>query len=168
MERPNANNYQHKICQEAHKKAEDMGGKVTFLDFGKFRVESCSVSDKFYFVYNNEICDEDCRAVYCEKCKICIHRYICQCPEYAVKTAICKHIHAVALFEQRSESVSGSIDTLQQKSDDNILFIDEPTTSKMHYQSELIHFVEETEESKNPSVEFKRRREVYELFNNLF
>ncbi|XP_050310793.1 uncharacterized protein LOC126746526 isoform X4 [Anthonomus grandis grandis] len=32
VERPNANNYQHKICQSAHKKAEEMVGNNGFMD----------------------------------------------------------------------------------------------------------------------------------------
>lgn len=84
-ERPNANNYQHKITLKAHKEAEQMISKVEFLEVGKFKVRSCSYSDKFYFVSYNELCDEDCRAMYCNKCKICIHRYQCQCPEFVVK-----------------------------------------------------------------------------------
>lgn len=155
-ERPNANNYQHKVTTEAHKKAEQMIGNVEFTD-GKFKVQSCSVSGKFYFVLYNEVCD--CRAIYCNNCKICIHAYKCECPEYSVKTALCKHIHAVALFEQRSENVLGpsSDDDCE---DNDALCIVEPTTNQSKYQDELKYFMEEINSGQTSTIDFERRREV--------
>lgn len=45
-EKPNANSYHHKITVEAHKKAEEMNGKVEPSDVG-FKVQSCSVEDTY-------------------------------------------------------------------------------------------------------------------------
>ncbi|KAJ8915392.1 hypothetical protein NQ315_008279 [Exocentrus adspersus] len=155
-ERPNANNYQHKITLEAHKKAEQMNGKVELLsENDHFKVESCSVSGKYYFVSFNEVCDEECRAGYCTKCKICLHRYRCQCPENAVKTIICKHIHAVALFEQRSESVLGP----STSEEGNVLCIDEPSTSQICYQDDVSHFIQETRPH-TTTISFDDQREI--------
>ncbi|KAJ8909385.1 hypothetical protein NQ315_002853 [Exocentrus adspersus] len=57
-----------------------------------------------------------------------------ECPENAVKTIICKHIHAVALFEQRSESVLGP----STSEEGNVLCIDEPSTSQICYQDDIM------------------------------
>lgn len=159
-ERPSANSYQHRVNLEAHDRAENVvQHMVTRLDSGEFKVESSSTGDKYYIISYSELCDEGCRASYCEKCKICIHRFKCECSEYAVKTALCKHIHAVALIEKRSESVSGG------DSDDFNLCIDEPSTSKVQYQSEVDRFLEENEKKVNLNVpnDESSKREVPKL-----
>ncbi|XP_050311326.1 uncharacterized protein LOC126746948 isoform X2 [Anthonomus grandis grandis] len=160
MERPNANNYQHKICQSAHKKAEEMvgnNGNVSYSELGHFKARSFSDNHKLYCVNYNEVCDEDCRAMYCEKCKICKHKYNGDCPDYTVKSVMCKHIHAVALFEQRSEYVSGFMDEMQE---DNNLYVNEPSTSKTVYENEVNYFLDETENRMNVTIDFERKREI--------
>uniref|UniRef100_A0AAR5PBG9 RGS domain-containing protein n=1 Tax=Dendroctonus ponderosae TaxID=77166 RepID=A0AAR5PBG9_DENPD len=72
-ERPNANNYHHKVIVEAHKKAEQLMGHVQMIGCGKFEVQSGSENEKYYHVVSNEICDELCRLGYCNICKICLH-----------------------------------------------------------------------------------------------
>ncbi|XP_044749635.1 uncharacterized protein LOC123322613 [Coccinella septempunctata] len=140
-ERPNANNYQHKITVEAHKKAEQMNiSRIETHEFGYFKVPSSSVTNKFYVVSYKDICDYDCRAGFCDSCKVCIHRYVCECSENAVKSVLCKHIHAVSLLERRSESVLGS---RHSEDDRNNLIMDEPSGSKLRYQDELNHFMQE-------------------------
>jgi hypothetical protein len=155
-ERPNANNYQHRTTVMAHKKAEGLLNLVQAVEFGKFQVKSSTAGEKFYMVCYNELCDEDCN-----KCKTCIHKYACGCPEYSVKTALCKHIHAVALYEKgsmesvlgRSESVSGIAN--DENSNDS-LHIQEPTTSKNRYQNELSEYLND---SGNNDVTIIRKRE---------
>jgi hypothetical protein len=41
---------------------------------------------------------------------------MCECPEFSVKNALCKHIHAVALYERRSESISALLNTKEKNS----------------------------------------------------
>lgn len=158
-ERPNADNYQHKITMQAHAKAEEMKDLVESVEFGKFKMKSSS-GEKFYIISYNELCDEECRRVYCNECKICIHRYICECPEYAVKTSLCKHIHAVVLYERRSGSVAGLLDTAEQEKS---LEGKEPTTSKMRYQDELGQYLNEVCEDQkkdNELISLERNRDV--------
>jgi hypothetical protein len=76
----------------AHKKAEGLLNLIQAVEFGKFQVKSSTAGEKFYMVCYNELCDEDCRNVYCNKCKTCIHKYAGECIECSVKTALCKHI----------------------------------------------------------------------------
>ncbi|KAJ8909949.1 hypothetical protein NQ315_004016 [Exocentrus adspersus] len=161
-ERPNSNNYQHKITMESHKKAEHMSDMVETSECG-FKVQSCSEKDKYYLVYYNELCDKDCRTGYCNKCKLCLHRYKSQCPENTIKSVICKHIHAVALFEVRSKSVlgSGNID-MSDKND--ILYIDEPSSSQLHYQNDVTNFIQENSiKQEHKPLNFDERREVQAL-----
>jgi hypothetical protein len=59
----------------------------------------------------------------------------CECPDFSVKNALCKHIHAVALYERRSESISALLNTEEEKNSEKDLCIEEPSTSKMNYTS---------------------------------
>lgn len=149
-ERPNANNYQHKITVEAHKRAEQMNiSRIQTLESGYFKVPSCSEVNKFYMVSYKDICDYDCRAGFCDSCKVCIHRYQCECPENAVKKVLCKHIHAVSLLEWRSESVVGNPHSEDVNSD---LIMHEPSGSNLRYQDELNHFMQEIQNNRNKTL----------------
>lgn len=113
MERPHSNTYQDRLVIKAHKRAETMRTnniEVLEVGFGEFKVKS-SESDNFYKICYNELCETECKTSYCKICKVCIHRYTCDCPEYAIKTTICKHIHLVCLYEHRpgSDSVLGEV-----------------------------------------------------------
>jgi hypothetical protein len=159
-ERPNANNYQHRVTLKAHMQAREMDNFVDSVEFGKFQVKSSS-GEKVYIVLYNELCDEDCRMMYCDECKICIHRYICECPEFSVKNALCKHIHAVALYERRSESISALLNTEEEKNSEEDLCIEEPSTSKMNYQNELHQYLDEASKNKgNELISSERTKEI--------
>lgn len=84
--------------------------EILEVGFGEFLVKSTE-GKKFYKVNINELCEIQCRTSYCRTCKVCIHRYSCECPEYAIRNNLCKHIHLVCLYEQRSgsESVLGEV-----------------------------------------------------------
>ncbi|XP_044758831.1 uncharacterized protein LOC123316703 isoform X1 [Coccinella septempunctata] len=132
-ERPTADNYQCKINMDAYKKAEIMEGGVELVEDGNFQVKSTSERDKYYTVSSNEICDEDCRTGYCNECKLCLHRCRCNCSSNSAETVLCKHIHAKAMFRQRSDSVSGGVHI----KGDNSLIISELATysTKMMYNT---------------------------------
>jgi len=49
-----------------------------------------------YEVYHVTRVNEKCNCeLKCDECKICIHTYICTCPDSAIKFNMCKHIHLV-------------------------------------------------------------------------
>ncbi|XP_044746710.1 uncharacterized protein LOC123308201 [Coccinella septempunctata] len=165
-ERPNVNSYQSRVNREAHIKAEkEVLEKVVCLDSGEFKVFSSKVRDQFYIVDYNELCDDDCRTIYCDKCRICIHKYQCTCPEYTVKTALCKHIHAVALIEKRSDSFPGPGIA------ENYPPIDEPSTSGVQKRTEIKEFLDETIQNQNTvlTLDPSKKREIVmkEIFMKL-
>lgn len=45
----------------------------------------------------------NCREMFCEACKVCFHKYKCECVEYSVKSTTCKHVHVVAMYEQERQ-----------------------------------------------------------------
>ena len=106
MERHNSNNYQDKLIIKAHKLAEKMDkANVMEIGFGEFLVKSAT-QEKTYRVDYNELCEAECRTLYCKVCKVCIHRYRCECPQHAIRTT-----HSACMFEQRkrSDSVLGDV-----------------------------------------------------------
>ena len=122
IERPNSDNYQDKLIIKAHKLAEKMDkANVMEIGFGEFLVKSAT-QEKTYRVDYNELCEAECRTLYCKVCKVCIHRYRCQCPQHAIRTTLCKHIHLVCMFEQRkgSDSVLGDVTNMMGEYSTNI------------------------------------------------
>ncbi|XP_044746595.1 uncharacterized protein LOC123308112 [Coccinella septempunctata] len=103
--------------------------------------------------------------MYCDKCRICIHKYKCTCPEYTVKTALCKHIHAVALIEKRSDSFPGPGIA------ENYPSIDEPSTSGVQKRTEIKEFLDETIQNQNTvlTLDPSKKREIVmkEIFMKL-
>lgn len=94
---------------------------------------------------------------YFVKCQVCIHRFKCQCTEYSVKTALCKHIHAVALVEKGSDSVVGN-EIEEEEEEDSNLCISEPSTSRTRYEDDVQNFIVENEERQNPNVSTDQSR----------
>jgi len=63
-------------------------------------------SIKNAYVTKNDVLScssEDCIS-YCNYCNICYHAYRCNCPDYKLKTIICKHIHLTILFQANSQN----------------------------------------------------------------
>jgi hypothetical protein len=79
IEKPSAGNYQDRIVIKVHKKAEEMMNTTQIIKeaFGQFKVKS-SKGNQFYEVMYNEICESECRTLFCRVCKVCVHRYRCE------------------------------------------------------------------------------------------
>ncbi|XP_012942582.1 uncharacterized protein LOC101858211 [Aplysia californica] len=48
-----------------------------------------------------------CRVV-CEKCKICVHHYVCTCPQYLLVPGGCSHIHFVHTFKKMNKAMGNN------------------------------------------------------------
>lgn len=150
MERPHSNTYQDRLVIKAHKLAQTMKTKnieVVEVGFGEFQVKS-STSDNLYRICYNELCETECRTSYCTLCKVCIHRYRCDCPQYAIKTTTCKHIHLVCLYEQRKGSESVLCDVAK------IIAEEKSSDIKEGHNEEIENFIREkrTENNDNQSL----------------
>ncbi|XP_030767273.1 uncharacterized protein LOC115891022 isoform X2 [Sitophilus oryzae] len=170
FERPHSNTYQDRIVTKAHKLAEIMKAnhvEVLEVGFGEFRVKS-STGNSFYKILYKELCETECKTLYCKICKVCIHRYICDCPEYAIKTTICKHIHLVCLHEHRpgSESVLGDVAQLLSKNKSSDI--------KEEHKEEIEDFIREKRSNNNdlPMIDdtedynLTQRTEIANTFKN--
>ncbi|XP_072387011.1 uncharacterized protein [Diabrotica undecimpunctata] len=96
---------QDKVIVKAHKIAEMMKEKVEVKKnvkvYGQFQVKSFRDPNKLYNVSIRQLCENVCKTLFCRVCKICIHRYQCDCAEYVVRNTLCKHVHLVRMYEER-------------------------------------------------------------------
>ncbi|CAH0545956.1 unnamed protein product [Brassicogethes aeneus] len=99
IKRPHRNTYQGRTVAKAHRQAELIKNCVKVKGFGSFIIKS---NEKTYCVTYKETClSKNCREMFCEACKVCFHKYRCECIEYVVKSTTCKHVHVVAMYEQK-------------------------------------------------------------------
>ena len=63
----------------------------------------------------------------CVDCDICIHNFVCTCPDSAIKFNICKHIHLVAMKLKiyNMPDSSAPANDKENSKNGNILLIDE-------------------------------------------
>ncbi|XP_072401011.1 uncharacterized protein [Diabrotica undecimpunctata] len=163
IERPNANNYQDRVIAKAHKMAETMKNKVEVKKnekvYGQFQVKSFRDPNKLYNVNIRQVCENECKTLYCRVCKICIHRYQCECAEYVVRNILCKHVHLVRMHEERE----GTNSVL----DDAARCLAETSIIKSRHQEEINEFVRGKVEQTNVIQENTRRCLQNENFKNV-
>nr|CAI5845079.1 unnamed protein product [Callosobruchus analis] len=124
----------------AHKKEEAARNTVKVVmdaeQFGTFLVKSFK-ENLNYNVALGKVCESNCRTLYCRVCKICIHRYRCNCPEYMVKNTLCKHTNSV---------LDGTAKALGENS-----------IIKSQNEEEIAHFLEEKATQKEPLHDQNKR-----------
>lgn len=119
IKRPNRNTYQGRVVIKAHRKATSILNKIKQNEQSErwFTVESAS---GHYNVIYQKTCNSDCREMYCQACHVCMHKYKCECVEYTVKNTTCKHVHAVAIYENKVEALNQTSDLPPSENDHEI------------------------------------------------
>ncbi|KAI4454333.1 hypothetical protein MML48_9g00007700 [Holotrichia oblita] len=158
IERPNANNYQDRIIIKAHRKAEAMKNDVNVFEKeeGKFYVKS-SRGDNFYNIHLKQVCESECRTLFCRVCKICMHRYQCDCPEYTVRNTMCKHVHLVRMHEER-KGTNSVLDSVAEA-------LGQHSQLKVHHQQEITQFIEKKSTEEVQDQVNRRSIQEAHLFN---
>ncbi|KAI4461382.1 zinc ion binding protein [Holotrichia oblita] len=158
IERPNANNYQDRIIIKAHRKAEAMKNDVNVYEKeeGKFYVKS-SRGDNFYNIHLKQVCESECRTLFCRVCKICMHRYQCDCPEYTVRNTMCKHVHLVRMHEER-KGTNSVLDSVAEA-------LGQHSQLKVHHQQEITQFIEKKSTEEVQDQVNRRSIQEAHLFN---
>ena len=74
-------------------------------DINTWKVQSSSDPGTFYEVIKEETCysKEKC-CLKCSDCNVCIHQFVCGCPDSLYRNTICKHIHLVARSLDNTDS----------------------------------------------------------------
>ncbi|XP_072378976.1 uncharacterized protein [Diabrotica undecimpunctata] len=163
IERPNANNYQDRVIAKAHKMAETMKDKVEVKKnlkvYGQFQVKSFRDPNKLYNIRIRQLCENECKTLFCRVCKICIHRYQCECAEYVVRNTLCKHVHLVRMYEERMGTNSVLDDAARSLGENSII--------KSSHEEEINEFVRGKLEQRHVIQENTKRCLQKENFKNV-
>ena len=81
--------------------------------------------------------DSSCQ-VKCSECNICIHQYVCNCPDSLIQSTICKHVHLLQRFLLQPNNPTENGDGSSPIFDTNSVHEDEVT-----YKHKEIKLVEE-------------------------
>ena len=89
------------LTNERHRKSLNLLNHVSSVTENVYNVKSEVSAELNYCVEKLENCN-NCE-VKCNSCMICIHSYNCSCIDYKIRANMCKHIHAVNLFQNNSK-----------------------------------------------------------------
>uniref|UniRef100_A0A6P7GCT8 Uncharacterized protein LOC114340624 isoform X4 n=1 Tax=Diabrotica virgifera virgifera TaxID=50390 RepID=A0A6P7GCT8_DIAVI len=149
MKRPNANNYQDRTIMKSHRGAERNKKKMKVTKnvavYGQYQVTSLKDPSLLQNVTLSQVCESECKLLFCRVCKICMHRYQCDCTVYEVKNTLCQHVHLVRMYE---ESV-GTNSVL----DDAARCLGESSIIKSNHEEEINEFIREKLEQTNETQE---------------
>ncbi len=58
----------------------------------------------------------------CDSCNVCIHEYECSCPDYAIHSVPCKHVHLIHMLDTENQVNRGNDEKiLESNLEDNEL-----------------------------------------------
>ncbi|CAI6375492.1 unnamed protein product [Macrosiphum euphorbiae] len=98
-----------KVLRINHKKVEtEPKYNIKPFIFNSWHIKSFT-DDKIYIVAKSEMkecamySDEFTCSLPCTICKTCFHDFICSCHDHCIRNNMCKHIHAVGMYNLSSE-----------------------------------------------------------------
>lgn len=90
-------NYKMRVIQDRHNKSKGLREeKITKVDNCKWSVESDDNQSVYTVTEEMEVCGDPSCDLKCLECNICIHQYMCSCPDSLIQSTICKHVHLIA------------------------------------------------------------------------
>ncbi len=109
-----------KLIKDRHNKSKSLPVTLIKEDSDtRWLVESGTNDEITYTVFKqaNECLDMACQ-LKCSQCNICVHQYICDCPDSLIHNTICKHIHLIKrhLTNNATDQTSGSVVGTQEES----------------------------------------------------
>ena len=79
-----------------------------------------SSNKAFYTIIKKTSCKE-CK-MKCDSCNVCIHEYECSCPDYAIHSVPCKHVHLIHMLDTENQVNRGNDEQiLESNLEDNEL-----------------------------------------------
>ena len=135
-------NYRITQIEKRHQRGQNMPlTNVELSSDGSWKVTSLDEKKVYEVQHIHSQCPKNpsCRLT-CKECQICIHQYVCNCPDSLILHTICKHIH---LVERYRKSESDDPDELTMKigydnadSDDDSYNIEEINRLRSFAQSD--------------------------------
>ncbi|PFX12575.1 hypothetical protein AWC38_SpisGene23443 [Stylophora pistillata] len=68
---------------------------ITKVDNCKWSVQSGDNQSVYTVTREMEVCRDPSCDLRCLECNICIHQYMCSCPDSLIQSTICKHVHLI-------------------------------------------------------------------------
>ena len=90
-----------KLIHDRHNKSKALTmDNIERVDDSKWRVNSTDGCNTYTVTKQEHACMDSTCQLKCTECTIpvCIHQYICTCPDSLIQSTICKHIHILQCF----------------------------------------------------------------------
>ena len=80
---------------------------VVEVESQKWKVKSQDGKRCYNIIKQRESCTDASCSLRCQRCNICVHIFLCNCPDSLIRSTICKHVHllqTVLATEQSKEN----------------------------------------------------------------
>lgn len=105
-----------KIINDRHSKSTKLStDSVVGVEKGKWQVKSEDGKRSYNIMKQCESCTDASCILRCQRCNICVHMFLCNCPDSLIQGTICKHVHLLQTV-------------LKQENKENCDFADRPLT----------------------------------------
>ena len=131
--------HKQRLIQDRHNRSRAMSTEaVEMLDDLKWKVRGQNGKNTYIVVKQATNCTDSSCQVKCSECNICIHQYVCNCPDSLIQSTICKHVHLLQRFLLQPNNPMENGDGSSPIFDTNSVHEDEVT-----YKHKEIKLVEE-------------------------
>ena len=89
-------------------------------------------SNAIYSVVKTGSCN-GCR-MKCSSCNVCIHEYVCTCPDYAIHSVPCKHVHVIHMDIGTRENLQPNNENFNHEVSEGSIEVDD---KRAYFQSQL-------------------------------
>ena len=91
--------HKQRLIQDRHNKSRAMSTEaVEVLDDLKWKVRGQDGKNTYVVSKQAANCADSSCQIKCSDCRVCIHQYVCNCPDSLIQSTICKHVHLLQRF----------------------------------------------------------------------
>lgn len=96
--------FKTKLIHDRHNESKGMSTEAVKEDGdSRWKISSSNCDMTYTVLKQAKYCMEDTCQVRCEQCRICIHQFICNCPDSLIHNTIRKHIHLLQSYLSTKE-----------------------------------------------------------------
>ena len=91
--------HKQRLIQDHHNKSRAMSTEaVEVLDDSRWKVRGQDRNNIYVVSKQATDCTDSSCQIKCSECRICVHQYLCNCPDSLIQSTICKHVHLLQHF----------------------------------------------------------------------
>lgn len=150
--------------RQRHKTSLSLDSKNVVQIGNKWNVMSSGNNEIYEVAKVKDSCNCNLK---CVQCQICIHEYICTCPDSAIKFHMCKHIHLIVHQVVRGKENS-DVET-QDNDAERVLLIDDRVDDMSDLQETILKDLRKNKVSPGTDLKKKQdhvRKYIEETFND--